>query len=229
MPDESKPATPDGAKKPSPLRLLMDAKVRPALEKAGAFYTALNMREKTMLVVFAAVFILVVDYWLFLRPVMRVFTETMPQLSTLDAELDGLRTDKKNRPLLAKSWEDTKARVAEREETFITRDRVPALLENISKLALDSSVKILSLRPISVPADKSARAPKGYALVPIRLNAIAGTHELGSFLARVESGPTFFRVKDVRIVGQGEQDTRRHMIEVNLETYTRTELRSVKK
>jgi Tfp pilus assembly protein PilO len=213
---------------------LMDGKVRPVLEKAGAFYNARNLREKTMIVIFGAVFIIFLDYWLLIRPVVHVFTDTIPKLHALDQELEGLRADKKNRAAIAREWEESKAQVATQEEMFITRDRVPALLENISKLALDSGVKILSLRPVGIIAEKGkgkgkAGGSKGYSLVPITLNAQAGTHELGSFLARLENGPAFFRVKDLRISARGEQDVRRHDIEVNIETYCRNQLSGAKK
>ncbi|GEM_PF-1074183 len=238
--------TPEPIKRETPskpnLKQLAEAKLRPLIEKASAFFSARNTREKAMLVIFAAAFLLFLDYWILIRPVIGVFTETVPRLSSLDVELDGLRQDKKNRAHIAIEWEESKALVIAKEDTFITRDRVPALLENISKLALDSGVKILSLKPLAPTVEKPVRgakkAAKGAApakgtsrnsLVLIRLNGLAGTHEFGSFLARLESGPTFFRVKDIHIVSQGELDIRHHSLEVNIETYSRHESTLVKK
>ncbi len=226
--------------KPS-LKRLAEAKLRPLLEKANAFFSARNVREKAMLVIFAAAFLLFLDYWILIRPVIGVFTETIPKLAALDIELDGLRHDKKNRASIAREWEESRARMTAKEDTFITRDRVPALLENISKLASDSGVKILSLKPMAPAVEKPGRGAKPAKSTPavkgasknspvlIRLNGLAGTHEFGSFLARLESGPTFFRVKDIHIATQGELDIRHHSLEVNIETYSRNELTRVKK
>lgn len=235
--------TPEKRRRPpkESLRQAAEGKLRPAMEKGIAYFNARNKREKTMLVVFAAALLLFLDYWVLARPVVSVFTDTMPKLAALDVELDGLRHDKKNRATIAREWEELKIRVAEKEATFITRDQVPALLENISKLALDSGVKIVSLTPVGTTVEKPSRRrgaaaepakkkeSSRNALVPIRLNGLAGTHAFGDFLARLEAGPTFFRVKDIRILSQGELDIRRHSVEVNIETYSRNELTPVNK
>ena len=204
---------------PSP-QVIYETRLKPLMEKAIALFNARNAREKVMIVLFTATFVLFVDYWIFLRPAVNVFATVMPKLVSLDGELKALREDDKNRTLIAKNWETAKTRLAEKEGRFIRHNQLPLLLGNLSKLASESGIKITSLKPVDASMGQ-VRKGSPYIYTPVRMSAAAGTHEIGKFLSHLEADSIFYRVGDMRIVTDAV-DIHRHSIEIVIETYLQT-------
>ena len=189
--------------------------VKRVLDAAVNFLNDRNPREKLMILVFGGVTVLLVDYFIWLAPVTHAITKTMPGLSALHQELDTLREDKKASREIQGKWDEIQAGLIEKEKGFQGPDQLPALLENLSKLASEAGVRITSLKPVgeSIPV-----SGKLYFSVPIQLNASASTHELGAFLSKLETDVTFFKVSNLKIT-QNMVNPRKHTIEMMLETY----------
>lgn len=192
-------------------------KLEEAWEKAANFFNGRNPREKVMIIVLAACTVVFLDYWVLIHPVVQVFQDTLPNVAALEADAKAYRDDQADRtkiePISVKAKEET----AEAEMSFVAPDGLPALLENLSKLAQGSGVKILTL---NTGEAEEAGQTRRYTRVPIRISAIAGTHALGEFLSRLESGQTFFRVVDLKIKAQ-PPETKRHWVEMTLQVYRR--------
>ena len=71
------------------------------------------------------------------------------------------------------------------------------------------------MKPIEAP---SSAGTKLYFSVPVQIHATASTHELGNFLSKLETGPSFFKVTDLKITAT-TTDPRRHSVELMVETY----------
>ncbi len=176
-----------------------------------------------MVVAGAAMAIIVLDYFLLINPVIGVVMSTSPKLAVMKRQLEELKDDHRNKPLIEQTWEATKKRLAEAESHLVASNELPALLENLSALAQDSGVKIISLKPIeTVAKTEKAENVRRYHSIPIEINALSGTHELGKLLSKLESGPTFFRVTDIKITADSA-NIRRHSILLGLETFGRGE------
>ena len=179
------------------------------------FINSKNPREKKMIIILGIMFLFFADYWLLLTPVTRFFTTTMSKKVTLEREVEGLVHDEKNRLVIQKSLEVAQQNLIVQEASFVTAQEVPFLLESLSNLASESGVKILSVKP----QDNSKQVDKGqYSPLPIRIQGLAGTHEFGTFLARLESNRIFFKVKSVRI-SENPASPRRHMVELEVDAY----------
>ncbi len=189
--------------------------VKPIMDAAVNFLNERNPREKLMVLVFGGIFIFTVDYFIWLAPVVNVLTKTMPILSSLNEELDTLKSDKKAAPEIKKKWDNIQNELIEKEKGFQGTDQLPALLENLSKLANEAGVRITSVKPVgdSVPVGN-----KLYFSVPLQMNASAGGHELGAFLSKLETDQIFYKVTDLKI-SQNPTNPRKHSIEMMLETY----------
>lgn len=211
------PPSATDAKKPAKKSVVLD-RLEALWDKGANFFNKRNTREKIMIIALAAAIVVFLDYWLFIHPVVQVFSNTLPQLSLLESDARSYQSDIQNRGKIKQSWADAKARLAESELQFVAPDELPALLENLSKLALGSNVKILSLK---TGEPQEAGSSGRYTRVPVRMSAVAGTHELGNFLSRLESGRTFFKVEDLKIMAQ-QADPKRHQIELVLEVYRRS-------
>ena len=189
----------------------------PKFDAVATFLNSRNAREKYMLVGLVGVFLFVLDYFLWLAPVFNVYGEAAPKIAPLREELKSLKEDHKNKDGIQKKWEEAKRELAEKDKMFIAPDETPALLENLSKQAQRSGVKMTSLEP----SDVAKGSFKGsYTPLPIQMKAAAGTHEFGALLSNLETGGTFFRVRDLRIASNPLNE-RKHVIELSMEAYKR--------
>ena len=184
------------------------------LDLVANFLNARPVRERLLLGVFFLVLLLVVDVFAWFMPITRTLTHAMPAMSALETQLEGLKSDKKNEVLIREKWENTQKQLADDEERLVGPEQIPTLLENLSKLAFDSGVKITSIQP----AETTPLPEKPYFAVPIALHAVAGTHEIGSFIERLETGHISLKITDLKIASNPLNE-RGHWIEMRLETY----------
>ena len=175
-------------------------------------------RERLFLVGFGVALMVVLDYFLWVTPVTRTLTHTVSTVSTLQSQLDELKQDKKNEAAIRAKWKEIRQELEDKQNRLGASSQIAPMLENLSKLASESGVKIVSLKPAEEarpPADKS------YFAVPIQISAMAGTHELGGFLMRLETGGTFYKVRDLKI-SANPADERKHLIDMVVETYRKS-------
>ena len=171
-------------------------------------------RERLLLVALAVACLFFADYFLWLAPVTRSLMETLPVLSSLKQERRQLKEDQKNEALLREKWQKTEADLEEKEKRIAASNQTASLLENLSRLASASGVRILSLKP-----DEGSPPPgKLYYSVPVHIDCLAGTHELGAFLNRLEAGDVYFRVSNLKIAANPNNE-RKHSIEMTVETF----------
>ncbi len=191
--------------------------MRKWIERFNAFLAAREPREKQLIALFMVAILLAVDYLVFIGPVMGSLARTTPELGRLKMEYKALREDEINREEIEKNWRISHERLQGIENGFVSGDEIPGMLEELSKLASDNGVRLLSLKPdeVTLPAGKKNRS---YASVPIKITALAGTHELGRFLAQLETSPTTFKVTDIKIT-VNPLEPRRHGIDIDLQAF----------
>jgi Tfp pilus assembly protein PilO len=105
-------------------------------------------------------------------------------------------------------------------------EELPAVIEHLSDLASQAQVKIQTIFPRrsskSQGADGGPRptAPGAvvYKDILIEIDALAGYHQLGTFLSFVESGDKPMQVSTLRISGDSK-DSKRHRIKLLLRSY----------
>ena len=185
------------------------------LERLNAFLETREEKQKNAIVGAFFIAVLLADFFLLVQPVIQVFTGTIPELAVQKQRLSDLQEDIKNVDGIEKQWEDTRQKLAATEKQFIPKEEIPSLLESLSKLAQESKVRIVTLKPLE-PAD----AGSDLLRIPIYMSAVAGTHDLGRFLSLLEGGDTFFKVTDLRIAANALDDYR-HTIELSIEAYAK--------
>jgi Tfp pilus assembly protein PilO len=189
----------------------------PALNALTDFFNNRQPREKKMLVVLAVALLIFLDYFLVARPILGVFTLTGPKLHQIRQELRTLKEDQKNKDLISQRLARLQTEFENSEKSFVAAGEFSALLENLSKLAGSSGVKIISLSPVWPGKDQA-----GKAVMPvlIEISALAGTHDLGKFLVQLESGPVFFKISALGIA-ENPANPRKHTVNLKLEVLTR--------
>ncbi len=182
------------------------------------FLSRRGPKEKVIALTAAALLFLFADFTFLARPMFRTLMEAAPKLSSLGKELERLKADDKDKDAIRLRWQESKKRLAEEEARFVSAGEVSALLESLSQQAFDSGIKITSLRPLEVSQSSLSR-PR-YQPLSVQMNALAGTHEFGSFLAGLETAGIFFKVTDLKIT-ENPADERRHLVELKMEIYKR--------
>ena len=180
-----------------------------------SFLNDRNPREKKMLLIMALAVLICVDYWIVVTPILFVSQKTLPELSALQQELQTLRDDWKNRTLIDKNWNELKLKMQTFEQGLISQDEIPALLQNLSRQAKETGLKITSLKPTE---HVLARDNDSGVSIPIEVHALAGAHECGFFLERLENDKTIFNIKELRITANPD-DAKRHLVEMSIEVY----------
>ena len=199
----------------SKLREELLPKLKTQYESAANYLNARSLREKWMILGLAAAFVITLVILLFLQPLSGALMKTWTELSELRSTRNALKEDKRDRDKILKTWQDTQTRLTEAELKFLAETDIPRLLQSLSGLAADASVKIVSLSPVAL--DPNAPQSKGvYIPIPFKLTAQAGTHDLGGFLASLESGETFFVVTNLKVTGS---EAGLHDFEVDLQAY----------
>ena len=188
------------------------------LDALATFLNSRNAREKYMLITLIGVLIFVVDYFAWLAPVLRTYTDAAPRVTSLREDRRTLKDDLKSKDKIIQKWKEAQADMAEKDKMFVSTDQTPALLENLSKEAQRTGVRIMSLEPSD--AQKIPGSKSDYRPVPLQLKAHAGTHELGAFLSNLETGSTFFRVTNLRIA-EDPTNERKHLVELTMDAYKR--------
>jgi len=110
-----------------------------------------------------------------------------------------------------------KDKVEKYEHMLPAEQEIPSLLENLSAMAKSSGVKIVGITPVAVPENKQ-KTDQVYQEIPILISARSGYHELGSFLAKLESADRFMKVVDID-VRANRSTPRKHDVELLVLTY----------
>ncbi len=184
------------------------------------FVNRRSVREKLLILGFSGILFLSLDYFLWLSPVMKSLSHTIPAYMASETELQNMRDDKKNETDILKRLERTEVELQLREKAIEAGSQMDTLLEALSKQAAQSGVRITSLSPLEEGGGKKVGI---YSSIPIAIKATAGTHELGAFLSSLENGETEFKVLDLK-VGENSQNQKKHLIEMKVETYRKVEI-----
>lgn len=164
-------------------------------------------------------FILLLDYFVLLRPQLSVLSQVSGQVKTLRTELDNARRDIASMDAFRKRLEVLKEKNLLVDQGMVKEEAVPAVVENLSKLAKQANVKINQIKPARDEEVKVAAAVEGtvYSL-PITIEARCSYHQLGKFVNRIENDVLFMRIAGLEIlpsVGEGL----RHNVKMVVSTY----------
>ena len=196
-------------------------------------------REQLLLVAmaFGGIVCLWVYYAYIVKPLAHAIAQQGQQIRDTRVKLQRLQQTIAQEPQLRQ--EDT--RLSETMQNLRTslplEAGLPSVIERLSDLASQTSVKIQTIFPqrsvenLSAEASSAGKGPaaaKGstagkpppalYKEIPIQIDALSGFHQLGNFLARVESGPQPMRLRSLRI-SANPQETRRHTMKIVVIAY----------
>jgi Tfp pilus assembly protein PilO len=183
------------------------------------FKAEIIKNQKLILYGIITLLIVIANYNFFLKPTLASLSQTGPKLARAKQQLLSDQGLVSNIPRYKSQIEQMREAMLSYKKGFSTKQEIAELLKDLSDMARDSDVKIVSIKPhalIDTPPlniDQSA-----YQKFPISIKAVCGYHQLGEFLNKLENDETFMRVSDIRI-SYDQKDPTQHLVYVLVNTY----------
>ena len=117
---------------------------------------------------------------------------------------------------ILKQYDTLSKKALAMEEGLTRQDQISGLLEDFSRTAEASRVKILRIKPLESIDEMSQSS--FYEDFPILIEARAGYHECGLFIDKLEKMDRFIEIEDIDIRGNPD-DQRHHDIKLRVNTY----------
>lgn len=162
--------------------------------------------------------LLLIDYFGILRFQLNTLMSLDTKTTKLSMELQTAKTDMQRMPRYRQEVVDRKNQVAEINRKVNSREDVPLVLENISRIANRNDVKIERIMP-----DTSSHKPVlqnntgKYFSIPIIIEARSGYHDFARFLNQLEAEGVFLDIPQFTIA-TNRGDSRKHVIKLTLHT-----------
>ena len=186
-------------------------------------------REQRLIVQVAVLGILILTAYLAgLIPLKRQGASLALQLQSARERLRMLETATANQAALQEQYRQVEQTVASLRGVLPAEGELPATIERLSDLANQAQVKIQNIAPqrtLVTPGDLqngSGKAPAGpvvyYKEVLIQIDALAGYHQLGTFLSLVESGEKPMQVSSLHI-SENQKDFKRQRVKLLIRAF----------
>lgn len=156
------------------------------------------------------------DYFLLLRPLLGSLNKLSSQTAELRHNIEDAKTDIARIGQNRDQLEKIRNQVNEVKVKIRSAQEVPLILEDISRIASENGVKIDQLMPLK---DQKVLLAKQkdveYYALPIMVQARSPYHELGRWLAQLESEKVFYGIGNLSIM-TNPKDTMRHQVQITL-------------
>jgi Tfp pilus assembly protein PilO len=166
----------------------------------------------------ALLVVFVLNYFILLHPLMGSLHQMSAKTSEIRQNLQGVKSDiariDQNRAQLDK----IRTQINEVKIKIRSKQEVPLILEDISRVANHTGVKIDQLMPMRDQQEVLAKSEntKYYAL-PIMIQARSAYHDLGRFLAQMEADKIFYSVANLSITANPKETTH-HMVQLTIKS-----------
>ncbi|HOW35922.1 MAG TPA: type 4a pilus biogenesis protein PilO [Candidatus Omnitrophota bacterium] len=181
------------------------------------------LSEKNRYAVLGGIMLAIFIFWYFLlmQPQLKNLMKLSPQITELSRNL---AETKRNMHLI----NEHRARLAQLRDQLKTsggkilpKEEIPAILEDISRIANESKVRINQIIPIKESQQLVLSKDDGkYYSLPILVTARANYHNIGRFFNRIEGADIFMSITDFDIVANSD-DPLLHSLKVTVKAFVR--------
>lgn len=168
---------------------------------------------------FIVFLILFLDFIILLRPQLSILGQMRRQISGLAGSIKTTRKDSASIEQFKKQLVVLQERIGAAGERIVSEEEIPLVLENISKIAKQTNLKITQIRPAKESEKMVATSPMGkiYEL-PVFVESRCGFHQLGRFVNALEGSKIFMDIAEMELAPIPE-DTLRLNAKMVLKTY----------
>jgi len=149
----------------------------------------------------AVVFILLFDYLFFMSFQIKALGSLNPKIATLGKDLKDTKYHLERISLYESEATRLREKFSKVKTSILTREEVPMILENISRIASSLGVQIDQIMPLKESEEKMLETDGGfYFAVPILVKAEGSYHNIGRLFNKVEEDQIFMNIQDFDIV-----------------------------
>jgi len=180
-------------------------------------------KKKIMAGVVILVFLLYIDFTFILKSQFNLWKAINPKIAQLKKDIKKLNDDLAILSTSIKGKQETQETDQRTAEKIIKEEKIPNLLEEISKIANKREVKIMQIKPLSHPPTAKPElttATTKLFPVSIKLDLLGGYHQLGKFINDLENASVFMEVDTLRISSESTS-IMTQQIELTLKTYVK--------
>ncbi|GEM_PF-450668 len=164
--------------------------------------------------VLALVFLL--NHFLLFGPLVGSLNKMNGQISELNQNLRGVKSDMARIDQNRAQLEKIRSQINEVKIRIRSKQEVPLILDDISRISNQYGVKIDQLMPMKDQKELLAKQQDvEYYALPILIQARSSYHDLGHFLAQLETDKIFYNVGGLSIMAN-PKDTARHTIQLTV-------------
>lgn len=177
----------------------------------------MEFKEQQRLYILFGIFgiaILVIYYSCLLRPQFSRFIANNREFRRLRAEVKSAEVLIANESRIRNQYENLKEESKIVERSLPSEEEISSLLESLSDIAESSGVNIQKIKPSEVIDEEGSM----FCAFPILIEAMAGYHQCGKFINKLENMERFIKIEGVDIKG-GDKDLRYHEIKLKVVTY----------
>ena len=182
--------------------------------------------SRELRVILAAGTLGLIILWAYLSIAGRLMRETMSlgrEVRSAREQLKTLEAATANEAVIQEQHRQVSQTVESLRQLLSSEEELPALIERVSGLATQTGVRIQAVVPqrpletvgVGTPSQEGASEVAVYKEIPLQVDALAGYHQLGTFLSLAESGEKPMRVSSLRMTGN-QWDARRQSIKLVL-------------
>ena len=182
-----------------------------------------KLSEKNRYYILGAILIamILVNYFLPMRWMLKRFSEINPKASTLLKNLHQAKRDIRSQEKYRMQVAQLREQMKKAGSQILSKDEIPTILEEITMLAQQSRIKVNQIMPLKEYQKLAFTNDEGKFLsLPISLNLRGGYHDIGRFLNRMEKDKIFMSVTDFEIAASGD-DPIRHTVSMTVKTFIR--------
>lgn len=179
----------------------------------------LGVSTKKIFLLYLLGLVLIVVFYVvvFMKPSVVALIDFIPKIRGLASEIKAAHQDLPFKQNLLQKQKSQRQGLAKYEKKLSKEKELPVLLENLSKMARASRVKISGITPSVIKKGKGEDAV--YREVPIQVSAQSGYHELGSFINNLENDTRYMQISGLKIQAN-HANPKRHNIDFVIYAYT---------
>ncbi len=184
------------------------------------FLKKAKKNEILAFIAMVSVIIIIGYYFLFLTPVMAKLTSAFRESANLQNMISKAELSINSMARMKREIEELRSK----EDFYGTKlpkeEEFPALLEDLSNMARNSGVKITKIMPRKDSPDSFEGAAESpiYRQQAILIDAQCGYHQLGTFIAELESAERFMKISNIKIT-RGKTNPKRHNVQLVVKTF----------
>ncbi len=166
-------------------------------------------KEKTILFAFAAALIFIASIQFIARPEIRTLSKLTKEISQVRGNLKKAEALIARKPQMENQMASLQAKLEDIKLVLSHRFDLPNILQDISRIAGESKVKVLKMEPLKLEKRlqpvTQAKEVEGqtplpiYAQNPVNIEARGSYHGLGEFINRIENSKNLMSIADVEI------------------------------